>query len=207
MKTSVQGRSLIEAFEGLFLRSYKDSVGVWTIGYGHTTAAGGPRVVAGQRITSAEADKLLADDLSRVEKNITQVIKVPLKQYEFDSLVSFDFNTGSLKKGSIDDKINTGNKQAAMDTLLQYNHAGGKVLNGLTRRRRAERLMFEGRVEEALKLANAKIPSAPVIVIATGTTAALAFPAYIPYIVGAVAVGIGYLIYKSLKGKKNVSIN
>ncbi len=208
MKTSEQGRSLIEAFEGLALKSYRDSVGVLTIGYGHTSAAGGPRVVAGQRITSEEADRLLADDLSRVEKNITQCIKVPLAQYEFDALVSFDFNTGSLKRGSIDDKINARNKQAAMDTLLQYNHAGGRVLAGLTRRRNAEKLMFEGKVQESLKLAGAKAPATPVVIIATGTAAAVAFPAYIPYIVGAVAaIGVGYLIYKILKGKKNVSIN
>jgi lysozyme len=153
MRTSASGRTLIEAFEGLFLHSYRDSVGVWTIGYGHTTAAGGSPVGPGMTITHEQADEILADDLARVEKNVEACISVPLTQYEFDALVSFDFNTGSLRKGSIDDKINAGQKQAAMNTLLLYNHAGGNVLAGLTRRRHAEKLMFEGKVDDSLKLA------------------------------------------------------
>lgn len=153
MKTSNNGRALIEAFEGLFLHAYQDSVGVWTIGYGHTSAAGGLAVNPGMTITREQADEMLADDLSRVEQNVESCIHVPLQQYEFDALVSFDFNTGSLRKGSIDDKINQGKKQAAMNTLLLYNHAGGNVLAGLTRRRHAEKLMFEGNIAESLKLA------------------------------------------------------
>ncbi len=207
MKTSQNGRSLIEAFEGLALKAYRDAVGVLTIGYGHTNAAGGPEVGVGMTITEQEADKLLSDDLTRVERNVAECIKVPLVQYEWDALNSFDFNTGSLKKSSIDDKINAGNKQAAMDTLLQYNHAGGRVLAGLTRRRRAEKLMFEGKVAEALKLAGSKKLPTSVIVVGTATTAAFAAPSYIPYILGAVAViGVGYLIYKILKGNKHVSV-
>lgn len=209
MKTSDKGRAFIEAFEGLSLKAYKDSVGVLTIGYGHTSQAGGPPVVAGQRITAEEADRLLADDLKRVERNVESCIRVPLQQYELDALVSFDFNTGSLKKGSIDDKINSGNKQAAMDTLLQYNHAGGKVLKGLTRRRRAERLMFEGKVDEALRLAGAKVSTAKSVAITAAgivvtTAAAQTSPNYWPYIVVAAAViGLGYLAYKIYKSRKD----
>jgi lysozyme len=153
MKTSAAGRGLIEAFEGLFLDSYQDSVGVWTIGYGHTTAAGGPPVHQGMMISRKEADDLLSNDLARVEYHVGKCITVPLEQWEFDALVSFDFNTGALRSGTVDDKINAGNKITAMDTLLLYNHAGGKVLAGLTRRRHAEKLMFEGKVAESLKLA------------------------------------------------------
>ncbi len=159
MKTSAEGRALIEAFEGLYLTAYRDSVGVWTIGYGHTSAAGGMKVTPGLKITQQQADQLLTSDLASVEKQVEACIKVPLNQSELDALVSFHFNTGKLKVGSIDDKINAGNKEAAMATLLQYNHADGQVLRGLTRRRQAEKLLFEGKVTEALKLAGAKAPA------------------------------------------------
>src|SRR5215510_10471108 len=121
MKTSATGRAFIEAFEGKILHTYDDGTGVLTIGYGHTDAAGPPPVRSGQKITEAEADAILSDDLGKVERNI----KVPMTQAQFDALVSFDFNTGSLAKSSIDDKINAGNPSAAMATLLQYDHAGG----------------------------------------------------------------------------------
>lgn len=156
MKTSAAGRALIEAFEGLFLRAYQDSVGVWTIGYGHTTAAGGPAVKPGMTITAEQADQLLADDLGRVEQNVTKVIRATLNQSEFDALVSFDFNTGALSQSSVTRKLNNGDKAGAMQTLLLYNHAGGQVLRGLTRRRQAEKLLFEGKVEKALALAGVK---------------------------------------------------
>lgn len=151
MKTSAEGRALIEAFEGLFLHPYQDSVGVWTIGYGHTTAAGGMAVTrSSPAITADRADELLSEDLGRVEANVGRCITVPYTQSEFDALVSFDFNTGDLKHSSIDDCINAGHNDKAMQVLLMYNHAGGKVLAGLTRRREAEKLLFEGKVAAAL---------------------------------------------------------
>lgn len=163
MKTSANGRAFIEAFEGKFLRTYDDGTGVLTIGYGHTSAAGPPKVFRGQTITEAECDAILAADLAAVEKNVERCIKVPMTQQQFDALVSFDFNTGSLAKSSIDDKINAGNAAAAMNTLLQYDHAGGRVMAGLTRRRQAERLMFTGQVAASLKLAgaHAQAPGGP----------------------------------------------
>src|SRR5690242_15938509 len=106
MKTSASGRKLIEAFEGLRLKAYQDAVEVWTIGYGHTSAAGDPHVHAGMVITEAQADQILSDDLAAVERNVQRLITKPLAQYELDALVSFDFNTGDLAKSSIDNKIN-----------------------------------------------------------------------------------------------------
>lgn len=156
MKTSENGRRFIEVFEGLFLHTYDDGTGVLTIGYGHTSAAGPPKVARGQTITEAQADQILSDDLAAVEKNVARCIKVPMTQEQFDALVSFDFNTGSLAKSSIDDKINAGNVSAAMATLLQYDHAGGRQMAGLTRRRQAERLVFIGQVNAGMKLAGTK---------------------------------------------------
>lgn len=155
MKTSDNGRAFIEAFEGKFLHAYDDGTGVWTIGFGHTSAAGEPKVYRGQAITEAECDAILAADLAAVERNVERCIKIQMTQAQFDALVSFDFNTGSLAKSSIDDKINAGNSAAAMSTLLQYDHAGGRQMDGLTRRRQAERLMFMGMVTQALRLADA----------------------------------------------------
>lgn len=155
MKTSPDGRAFIEAFEGKFLHTYDDGTGVLTIGYGHTSAAGLPKVFRGQTITDAECDAILAADLGKVEQSVQRCIKPTMTQAQFDALVSFDFNTGSLAKSSIDDKINAGNISAAMSTLLQYDHAGGKQMDGLTRRRQAERLMFLGQVPQALRLAGA----------------------------------------------------
>jgi len=158
MQTSAEGRELIEAFEGLFLTAYYDSVHVLTIGYGHTNIGNiAPHIEPGMVISKPEADQALSNDLTKFEARVNKIMSsVVLKQYEFDALVSFDFNTGDLLSSSIDDKIKSGNIKAAMDTLLLYNKAGGKVLAGLTRRRQAERLMYLGQITEALALAKGK---------------------------------------------------
>lgn len=157
MKTSADGRAFIEAFEGKFLHTYDDGTGVLTIGYGHTTAAGPPTVFRGQIITDAECDAILGVDLAAVERTVDHLITVPMTQNQFDALVSFDFNTGDLGKSSIATKINAGNSAAAMSTLLMYDHAGGRQMDGLTRRRQAERLMFNGQVQQAMRLAGAHV--------------------------------------------------
>lgn len=155
MQTSPEGRELIEVFEGLYLRAYYDSVHVLTIGYGHTNISNiPPHVAPGMTITEAQADQALSNDLARFELRVDKIMApLVLKQYQFDALVSFDFNTGDLLSSTIDDKIKAGHLDAAMQTLMMYNHAGGKVLAGLTRRRQAERWMFLGNVDQALKLA------------------------------------------------------
>jgi len=142
MKTSDTGRKFIEQFEGCILHAYPDSGGVWTIGYGHTTAAGGPAVHPGQVITKDQADQLLSNDLGKVETEVTNLVKVPLLQNQFDALVSFQYNTGALGRSSILVDINSNKFQAAADAMLAYNHVHGVVVAGLTRRRQAERAMF-----------------------------------------------------------------
>lgn len=177
MKTSSEGRALIEAFEGLFLHPYQDSVGVWTIGYGHTTAAGGmPVTRSTPPITAEQADALLGEDLARVEANVIRCITASMTQGEFDALVSFDFNTGALKRSSIDDAFNAGHKDKATQVLLLYNHAGGKVLAGLTRRREAEKLLFEGHTTEALAKAGSHYHSVQPPAIPQATPAQVPAP-------------------------------
>lgn len=160
------GRLLVEAFEGYErvigsdrVTTYYDSVGVLTLGYGHTNLGGiPPRISQGNVWDRAQADAVLSADMAQFNIDVRRYFPhYELTQNQFDALVSFDFNTGALGRSSLPAKINAGRITAAMDTLLQYNHAGGQVLAGLTRRRRAERLMFLGDVQSALVLAGAHL--------------------------------------------------
>lgn len=163
---SAAGRALVEAFEGCdrpirsrpgFFTTYYDEVGVLTIGYGHTNLGNvGRHIKQGDVWTQADCDQQLSVDMESFDIEVRRYFPhLQLKQYQFDALVSFDFNTGALGRSSLPAKINAGRIDAAMATLLQYNHAGGQVLAGLTRRRRAERLLFLGMVDDALTLAGA----------------------------------------------------
>jgi len=92
MKISENGLKLIRSFEGCRLEAYKCPAGVWTIGWGHTG-----NVKAGQRITQAEADKMLTDDMGPYERNVDKYgTKYMWNQNEFDALVSFAYNVGSI---------------------------------------------------------------------------------------------------------------
>lgn len=132
------GLKLIKDFEGLRLKSYDDGTGVWTIGWGHT----GPEVRPGQIITSQRADQLLLSDLQGAEKEVNTVVARNCTPNQFAALVSFEFNTGSLADSTVLRRFNEGDLAAAADQFLRWNHAGGKVLPGLTRRRQAERALF-----------------------------------------------------------------
>lgn len=143
MKISENGLNLIKDFEGLKLKAYKDAVGVWTWGYGST----GPHVTPNKTGTKEEAEDLLKEDVSRFEKGVNDLIKVPLTQNQFDSLVSFSFNLGlaNLKSSTLLKKLNASDYSGAANEFLRWNRAGGVVLKGLTRRRQAEKDMFEGK--------------------------------------------------------------
>jgi len=164
MQTSSKGRALIEAFEGRYLKAYRDSVNVLTIGFGHTSAAGEPFVSEGMTITEDEADRILAVDLGKVEKQVEHYVTKPLNQAQFDALVSFTFNLGqgNLASSTLCRRINAGDYDVANE-FLKWDRAGGKVLNGLTRRRRAEAAMWGGDLAGALKIAGVATPNvAPV---------------------------------------------
>ena len=89
MKTSAAGIALIERFEGLKLRAYRDGNGIWTIGYGHTGAGHMPAVTCGQFETQAQAEADLCGDLGDAEAAVTRLATVPMTQGEFDGLVAF----------------------------------------------------------------------------------------------------------------------
>lgn len=135
MKTSDNGINLIKKFEGCRLEAYKDPVGVWTIGYGHTGD-----VKEGQKITEKKAISLLKSDLEKFEKKVAKYDwKYHFNQNEFDALVSFAYNIGNVDGVTKNGKRSRG--QVA-DAILLYNKAGGKVLNGLVKRRKAEHTLF-----------------------------------------------------------------
>ena len=144
MQTSEKGIALIKQFEGCKLTAYQDSVGVWTIGYGWTQPVDGKPIRAGMTIKQETAERLLKTGLVSYESDVSRLVKVGLTQGQFDALVSFTYNLGAraLSTSTLLRKLNAGDYAGAADEFLRWNKAGGKVLNGLTRRREAERALF-----------------------------------------------------------------
>lgn len=141
MKTKLApALSLIKKFEGLRLEAYRDPVGVWTIGYGTTRG-----VHRGMKITQEEAENLLLEDLKTRLPAIERLLKVETSDNELSALVSFCYNVGlgALKKSTLLKRLNASeDEERIADEFLRWDKAGGRVLKGLTRRRRAERSLF-----------------------------------------------------------------
>lgn len=123
MKTSKAGLKTLEAREGVRLKAYKDSVGIWTIGVGHTSMAGPPVVTPKLTITSAECDEIFARDIAKYEATVNSAVKVPISQTEFDALVSLCFNIGQggFAKSSVVKRLNTGDRAGAAKAFLMWN--------------------------------------------------------------------------------------
>lgn len=146
MDISTKGLNLIKEFEGCRLTAYKDPVGVWTIGYGTTNAdksLTGLTITSGVKITQAQAEEFLRKGLNAKYEPAVEKWdnKYHWTQNEFDALVSFTYNCGA---GSLNQLVKNGkrSKSEIAEALLLYNKAGGSVLPGLTRRRKAERSLF-----------------------------------------------------------------
>lgn len=134
-----RGLDLIKSFEGCKLTSYLCPANVWTIGYGST----GPTVKRGMTITQQEADRLLADDLTRFEHGVERVAPHTTDN-QFDALVSFAFNLGvrALEGSTLLRLHNARDHAGAKAQFGRWNKAGGRVLAGLTRRRAAEAALY-----------------------------------------------------------------
>ena len=141
METSSEGISLIQKFEGCELEAYQCSAGVWTIGYGHTKD-----VVEGMTITKEQAEQMLVDELHEYENYINEYVTVALSQNQFDALVSWVYNLGpaNLKASTMLKVLNSGKYEDVPSQMKRWNKAGGKVLEGLIRRREAEACLFKG---------------------------------------------------------------
>lgn len=135
MRTSQNGINLIKQFEGCRLTAYKCAAGVWTIGYGHTAG-----VYQGQVITKTQAESFLKDDLMKYEAKVMKYNdKYRWNQNEFDALVSFAYNIGSI------DQLTAGgtrSRAVIAEKLLSYNKIGKTESAGLTARRKKERELF-----------------------------------------------------------------
>ena len=147
MQTSPDGIALLKKFEGCRLTAYPDpgtGGAPWTIGYGWTYPVDGKQVKPGMTIDQTTADRLLKTGLVSYENDVLKLVRVKLTQGQFDALVSFAYNVGSraLSTSTLLKKLNAGDIKGAADEFLRWNKAGGKVLNGLTRRREAERALF-----------------------------------------------------------------
>ncbi len=196
LKQSAVGAAIIKAFEsclapvkgrpGLFT-TYLCPAGVLTIGWGHTNHHG-RSFKSGEVWTQTECDAEFASDMALFEKSVKQTLAdVELNQHEFDSLLSLSYNIGPLTRSSIPDKLRSGRRAEVPAVMARWNKAGGKVLAGLTRRRKAEAQLFVGDVDAALETAQVlwptpmpqavDTPKPPVSVVAKETkreTAALA---------------------------------
>ena len=145
MKISEKGLAMIESFEGCLLKASNKLDGVWTIGYGQTGNYYGKRVRRGMTTTKALAHAWLRDhSIKTYEDAVTQAVKVPLNQNQFDALVSFAYNVGvgALKQSTALRKLNAGDYAGAADALTMWTKCNGKVLAGLVRRRKEERALF-----------------------------------------------------------------
>lgn len=137
MKISQEGINLIKCFEGCRLTAYRCPAGILTIGYGHTGD-----VREGQTITQDYAETLLRQDLITCELKVDKYNpRYTWRQNEFDALVSFAYNIGSIDQLTAS---GTRSRTEIAEKMLLYNKAGGKVLAGLKRRREAERELFLG---------------------------------------------------------------
>ena len=142
MKISQAGVDLIKHFEGCYLESYLCPAGVWTIGYGHTL-----NVQEGDVIDQEAAEALLIEDLEEFEGYVNSMTEIALKQNEFDALVSWVFNLGpgNFKESTLLNRVNYGPLSDVPFQIQRWNKAGGKILEGLVKRRAAEAALWEGK--------------------------------------------------------------
>jgi len=141
--------ALIKHHEGVRSRPYRCPANLWTVGVGHLIGDGKSLPDSWNRTFSQEEiDGILKSDLRRFELGIHKMLpNVPLRQHEFDALVSFCFNLGlgCFQRSTLRQALLRGNKKAAMESLVKYCRAGGKILRGLQIRRLDEKALFEGR--------------------------------------------------------------
>ena len=149
MNVSKAGIILIKHHEGIRNKPYKCPAGLWTVGVGHLIGNGKSLPDSWNRtFTPAEIDLILKKDLKRFEDGLLRLLpNIRLKQNEFDALVSFCFNLGlgCFQRSTIRQAILRGDKKKAMESLLKYCRAGGKILRGLQIRRLDEKALFESK--------------------------------------------------------------
>lgn len=147
MKTGQKGLDLIKDFEGWYSEPYLDPVGIATIGYGFTYYLPGRKKVTmkDKPLTKVQGDPMLKEILANYENDVLRMVKKPLNQNQFDALVSFTYNLGgeNFSKSTLLKKVNANpNDPTIAAEFKKWINAGGKPLNGLIRRRKAEADLF-----------------------------------------------------------------
>ena len=149
MNVSKAGIALIKHHEGVRSRPYRCAANLYTVGVGHLIGDGKHLPDSWNRTFSQEEiDGILKSDLRRFELGVHKMLpNVPLRQCEFDCLVSFAFNLGlgTFQRSTLRQALLRGDKKAAMESLVKYCRAGGKILRGLQIRRLDEKALFEGK--------------------------------------------------------------
>lgn len=140
MKPSQKCVELVKQFEGFRSTAYQCQAGVWTIGYGTTE-----NVDPGDEITEQAAEEMLMDDLIEASSDVDQLVYVELTQEQYDALTSFVYNVGrnAFRNSTMLKLLNAGDYEGAAKQFPRWNKAAGRVLAGLTQRRKAERRVFE----------------------------------------------------------------
>lgn len=152
MKINQATIDLIKEFEGLRLKAYHDPVGILTIGYGYTNAAGyGDGVKLGDVWTKEKAEAMLVEGLEVFAAQIRPMFKRQPNENQFGAMLSLAYNigAGAFGRSTCLKQFNAGNIARAADALTWFNKAGGKVLRGLDRRREAEKQLFLTPVNES----------------------------------------------------------
>jgi len=137
------GLKLIKDFEGFSSKIYKDSAGFPTVGHGHLILPHEKHLFQ-NGINMLQAEALLKADLQVAERAVSRLIKIPLSDNQFDSLVSFTFNLGSatLQRSTLRAKVNRAEHDSVPTEFMRWVYAGGKIIPGLIRRRRAEASLY-----------------------------------------------------------------
>ena len=143
MNVSKKGIDLIKKYEGCHLVAYRCPANIWTIGYGHTK-----NVKQGMVITQAQADEYLMQDCQASVKAVNALGR-NLNQNQFDALVSFTFNCGA---GNLKTLCHNRKLEVIAEKILLYNKGGGKVLNGLVKRRKEEQALFLAPIKTESKM-------------------------------------------------------
>ena len=135
MKVSQECIDLVKFFEGFKSKAYLCPAGVWTIGYGRTK-----NVKEGDMVNELQAERDLLEELEEFGEQVLSVVRVSIKQHQFDALASWTYNlgVGNLQSSTLLKKLNSGDKNSVPSEMVRWNKAAGKVLAGLTRRREAE---------------------------------------------------------------------
>lgn len=186
---NASGLDVVKHFEGLRTTAYQDAVGVWTIGYGHTSMAGPPTVHAGMTITEAEAEVILAQDLDVFERGVANALTTTTNADQFSAMVSFAFNVGvgAFRNSTLLKRHNARRFPEAADEFLRWIYGNGQVLPGLERRRKAERALYLSEdYQQFMRVGFASTPAtytrAAAVTAGVAAIAGLAFGAYTRFV-------------------------